>query len=349
MRLLAGAATVFMPLLFSVCVLHWPAPCLAEMQELVGVCSRPLPAVEPAAFFFCRSAAWLEALEAAEKQLPRDADIQLWKLDLSGQAIKTALAAYLFKTGATTPDISASPEIRVYLEPFEEKRLAPVLARPDSLLVLAAMFQEMRATLAEMRGLWPADVASAPAAEDRLNLLGKDLASLWKSAQAIANAPPENSSDEIELAGIADLPVFTALAQGWADLAVKKPQAASLQAGKAIDECGERLAEAANDSQPWQFLMAKALYLRGLAQSQLKQFALARNDFEKALAIMENFSPSLPLQVSLRLAQAGLLRSRGQIAAMCAELERACALGSCAQLAEARRQGECGPQSGGGQ
>lgn len=314
-------------------------------ESASGICVRPRPAPDQAAYVYCRASAWLDALEQAVAWLPASAERRLWEMDLTSRSARLALAALLFPVGASTPDISASPEVRVFLDIRPEDNLASIWADPEKLLLEIAIIDEMRFTLAAMRAFWPDAHKEGDVSSGQTDL-AEAINALWElasSSQGDALSELSLSSPAmIKAARNSSLPAMLLLAKARAALDAEMPQDAQALAAQAFEACENRLSEADANDKAWTMLSAWASYLRGLAHWRLNQDALARQDLEKAASLARAVGVHLPLLASITLASAELLRHRGFTSQMCKELEEACALGSCGDLAAARRKGMCG-------
>ena len=339
------ARIIFLRLATCLCILCFRAACAqaASHEPVFGLCFRPAPLVEPASYMFCRSSAWLQALAKVSPLLPAAVERRLWELDLSGPEVRLAAAALLYPPAASTPDISASREIRVFLDEKPRKLASDIFKTPEKLFVEIVLQDETRFILREMEEIWQGGHIEQESVKERLNELAASLKMLWKLATKL----PDEKGVELFAS-----PLFTEAMKEKNDFAIlslmktnaaleaKMPQKAQELAAHTLVEIEKSLAEEGTNALAWRYLSGWARYFQGMAQWQLNQTALARNDFDKAVEIASQYEG--PLLTNLKLAMAALARARGDKAEMCKELEKACALGSCSELAEARRQGACG-------
>lgn len=325
------------------------------------MCIKPQGAPVVEAYRFCRASAWLDALRHASDSLSADSERRLWEMDWTNETARQALAAMLFPVSTSTPDISASPEVRVYLSSEAPRYVSTIFARPEKLLLEMALLDETRFMLEEMRqilahslvageaaspgGSEEDSLAQCEGASSRLAELADALDALW----LLASTRHENNSEAfdfasplfLEAAGRSSLPAPLLLARAMEALDAQMPQAAQNFATKALEAIEGRQSHAGAETEAWAMLLAWGHYLRGTAQARLNQDALASNDLDKAAKLLDGVGWESPLLTSISLARAGLLRQRGQFSEMCAQLEKACALGACGELATARRQGQC--------
>lgn len=328
----------------ALCLMVWPVGIEAvnsAPESVAGICLRPQPFPNQEAYLFCRANAWLDALQKALPFLPASAERHLWEMDLNSEAGRLALAGLLFPVEASTPDISASPEVRVFLAINQEYDLAPIWANPERLLMEIALIDEMRFTLDEMR----ANFQSGENSTSDTPEFSRALDALWRLAVPVEDdVMPTlsiSSSAMKNAAAISSQPPMVLLAKAQAALDAEMPQDAQALAAKAFIACEKRLVTTDANDKAWTMLLAWSSYLRGLAHWRLNQDALARGDLDKAAKLAREVGVQLPLLASITLASAELSRHRGFTPQMCKELEEACALGSCAELAAARRQGLC--------
>ena len=88
-------------------------------------------------------------------------------------------------------------------------------------------------------------------------------------------------------------------------------------------------------------LLGRALRARGAANWRLGHPALAEADLSRGAALLDETALPLEARSQIRGELGDLKKSRRDFAGMCEAYRDACALGQCASLAQARREGHC--------
>lgn len=314
--------------------------------RIVGECVMPPARTPPLDYTRCRADAWFCALEQAENFLPAAALARLWEMGADNALGRQALTALVFSVETVTPDISSSRNIQVFLQYPENmgKKISLVLNNPEKLLLAMCFILELRNAMEECGKIWPKSEAEAVERAPMLDKYSSLFSGLWDVMGAL-------SRDARERIGI-DSPILK-------KASLLAPESAPLMLaasnGKLEDGLPQKALELADialslsesaiyaDAPPFlkSWLLAYARYQLGLAHWKQDQTALAENDFREAAALAE-MDPILHEFRARDLVVLGnLLRHKGDAAAMCNVFQQACALGSCASLAEARRRGQC--------
>lgn len=300
----------------------------------------------PLDYSYCRALAWLAALRGAQSLLPNYVEKRLWQIDLDPVLGKLAVCALAMPVDVATPDISASADISVYLrKPRDlDAEIAKILRDPQLLIMEMGIVRETEKAIKQMRETWPSSVAEARKNIIEIETLSEALSGLWKAM--LLNDGGEKALElSAALAPAAQAPNSASANLMAADalLAAGRPQMALEAAAIAVRET-EKFANAdENQGKGWPYLLAKALYLRGIAHWRLDQLALAEKDMEASSQLLREFSHA-PRNLAKVLQARGALRAkRRNFVGMCADFINACAYGLCEPLAEARRQGRCLP------
>ena len=307
-----------------------------------GGALRPFPAIMPGDYSWCRAAAWLEALYAAQKLLPPSALARLKGLSLDDPLGRMALCALACPVYMTTPESSSSTEIRVYLKSASEESFRRALDSPEALALEAYLISDVARRVNYLARKWPQSLAEAREQRGSLERQFASLDALWET---VAAAPGERARglSDTELAREAEL--LGDSAPYWLWLAEARERAGLPQG--ALDAADLALKHGAADSSRSAWLAAQIYYARALAHWRLSQPALAEDDLETAgrLLAAEGARGELAARIYLKLGD--FCAARGDAGGMCRAYENACASGECRKLAAARREGKCGGESAG--
>lgn len=312
----------------------------------MGECEMPTMRTPHLDYARCRVDAWFRALEQAESYLSAQSLARLWEMDADNALGRQALTALVFSVDTVTPDISSSRNIQVFLKYPENigEKISLILNNPEKLLLAMCFILELRNAMDECGKIWP---ISAGEAVERAPLLDKYaglFTGLWNVLTALSRDARERIGMESPILEKASLLVPESaplvLAASNEKLKDGLPQKALELADIALTLSeSATYADAPSFLKSW--LLACSRYQLGVAHWKQDQTALAENDFREAVALT-NKDPILHEFRSRDLVALGnLLGQKGDAAAMCDVFQQACALGSCASLAEARRRGQC--------
>lgn len=307
----------------------------------VGVDSLPYGGRIPheAVLPIVRAAAYMQALAKAATDLERHRAAQ-FGATFSEQ--RQALAAAIHRPAVSVSPVTAimppAGELHVQVrlatpERTLESRLREALPLRDMLDLRLMLLREMRASAEEGHRLVLEAAQRRRKAgsegdlffEKRVIYLGNHLDALWILDKALTRLRhswqnPAQVADMLHGAVALDQhsPLLWA-ALGEVQLQLDQPQNALESLNKALREEPD---------------MPRALYVRGLGHLRLQQSALAEADLSAAL----RGNPDNPAWLRAR----GAVRMvRDDVAGMCEDFEKACALGDCEGLSAARKREQC--------
>lgn len=215
-----------------------------------------------------------------------------------------------------------------------DSRLRDALGQRDMLHWRRLLLLDMRASAEEGRRLVLESAQRRRKAgsegdlffENRVVYLGKHLEALWildEALMRLRHTWQDPAAVAEMLRGAATLDPFSPLlwaALGEVQLQLDQPQ-------NALESLNNALREAPD--------MPRALYIRGLGHLRLQQSALAEADLSAALR-------GDPENAAWLRARGAVRMVREDVVGMCADFEKACALGDCDGLVAARKRGQCG-------
>lgn len=266
------------------------------------------------AFIIARSQAWLGALREAAERLPlrqefsfgtRDPDFRLALIILLYQLEEPI---YHYAGGAKDVEVRLLPLRNV------QEALLQALRNPDLLDIYRRLISDTEKALSAvpvdsrvLEGLWLAQASVVLGVGGWL----VEAATLPQLEKAARFAPDSDA-------------VYLLLAE--AQLQEDLPQSC-------LVACNTILERSVN--------YGRAFYVRALAHWRLQQIALAQADLDAALGPSLDPAPYGD-DLRRRLRARGAVRMLyGDIDGMCVDFEKACSLGDCAGLLEARQQGHC--------
>lgn len=327
-------------LLLAASLSHVPACMGAEVFS--ASCPRPFPTLMPLDYSSCRAQAWLAALQKASPALPAYVSGRLRELGLDQRLGKLALCALAFPVEVTTPDISASTVITVYIRSREnfEDVIANILKNPSGLMFEMCLLAEVECNIKALHDIWPANLPQARERLGELEACSQTLNALWKAVELNSTGQWKDVGQISSMASMAPRSAAIYLALSTALLDAGRPQKALEAASTAIKNAGAHM-ENSEDNIVWPILLARALYTRGMSHWRLDQLALAETDFDRAEDNLNGLGNNYALLPRVFLARGALRGLRRNTEGMCEDYEKACVMGKCEGMASARGQGLC--------
>lgn len=286
-----------------------------------------------------RASAYLQALTKAARELEKHRAAQF---GAASAEQRQTLAAAIHRPAVSVQPVTAiippagKVRAQVHLATAErtlDSRLRDALSQRDMLQWRNLLLLDVRASAEEGRRLVLEAAQRRHKAgsegdlffENRVVYLGRHLEALWILDEALTRLrhswqdPAEVA--EILRAAVALDPHGPLLwaALGEVQLQLDQPQ-------NALESLNNALRESPD--------MPRALYIRGLGHLRLQQSALAEADLSAALRGDPDNAAWLRARGAVRMV-------REDVAGMCKDFERACALGDCEGMVAARKRGQC--------
>lgn len=308
----------------------------ARAEVIYASVRRPFPVVMPLDYIYCRSRAWVEALVKAEKRLPEFVKVRLEEMGLEYSLGRLAICSLAFPIAAVTPEIASGDEIGVYLEIQKPDIFEKILRNPEDVALRMCIIRDMERIINKLGLDWPKSLQAASERMPELDAMAAALNAMWQAMHLEKQTPDKLAASLGRIARQNDknFAIWSMLAA--ARIEANLPQGALEAADKALSLCPR-------EKKPRDILLAANIhYHRSLAHWQLDQPALAMADLETAATLLGKIGFSTPLLTKILLRRGEFYRVKGEKEEMCANFQKACALGDCLEFSETRRKGICG-------